>query len=148
MLLDQAPGQRQPQTGAFVAAACGRVQLHEFLEQLLLVLGGDADSGVGHRHPRQTIAVVEAARRDLPDLILMDLQMPGMDGFAALDALRRDAAFASIPVVALTAYAMVGDRERALRAGFDGYITKPIDVRAFPAEVARYLSNPAPPSAA
>ena len=74
---------------------------------------------------------VEAARRDLPDLILMDLQMPGMDGFAALDELRRDAAFASIPVVALTAYALVGDRERALRAGFDGYITKPIAPETF-----------------
>lgn len=86
--------------------------------------------------------------RPTPALILLDIQLPGRDGFqllADLQALEGDHPW---KVVALTAHAMPGDRETALAAGFDGYITKPIDVRTFPAEVARYLSSPAPPSAA
>ena len=82
---------------------------------------------------------VDAARRDRPDLILMDLQMPGMDGFEALEELRSDSSFAATPLIALTALAMVGDRERALRAGFDGYITKPIAPETFVSTLDEFL---------
>jgi len=73
-----------------------------------------------------------------PDLILMDIQLPERDGFALLQDIRRDVPL-PIRVVALTAHAMAGDRERAIGAGFDGYITKPIDIRAFPSQVAEAL---------
>jgi two-component system cell cycle response regulator DivK len=79
------------------------------------------------------------AREALPDLVLMDLQLPGMDGFEVLRRLRGDAATASIPVVALTAFAMQQDRERASGAGFEGYLVKPIDVRQFPHQVRAHL---------
>src|ERR1044071_1997384 len=71
-----------------------------------------------------------------PELVLMDIQLPGRDGFALLDEIRRSPT-PKLRVVALTAHAMSGDRDRALEAGFDGYITKPIDVRRFPEQVAR-----------
>ena len=74
-----------------------------------------------------------------PHLILMDIQLPGMDGVSALVHLRADAATAEIPVVALTAFAMKDDRQRFLDAGFDGYIEKPISVREFPEQVRRHL---------
>jgi two-component system cell cycle response regulator DivK len=82
---------------------------------------------------------VEQARTTLPDVILMDLQLPGIDGFAALELLRATEATAHIPVVALTAFAMQRDRERALDSGFAGYLEKPISVREFPAQVRRHL---------
>ena len=74
-----------------------------------------------------------------PDLVLMDLQLPGMDGFEVLRRLRGDDATANIPVVALTAFAMQQDRERARGAGFEGYLVKPIDVRQFPHQVRAHL---------
>jgi signal transduction histidine kinase/CheY-like chemotaxis protein len=74
---------------------------------------------------------LEQARLHRPDVILMDLHLPEMDGFAALTAIRGDAALRSIPVVALTASAMIGDREDILSRGFDGYISKPIDESRF-----------------
>jgi CheY-like chemotaxis protein len=79
------------------------------------------------------------ARTHQPALILMDLQLPGMDGYAVVRHLKEDAATAAIPVVALTAYAMPGDRDKALATGCDGYIAKPIDTKEFPAAVQRYL---------
>ncbi|WP_270887781.1 response regulator [Pedococcus sp. 5OH_020] len=79
------------------------------------------------------------ALRTAPDLILMDLQLPGIDGHAALSRLRADPRTAAIPVVALTAFAMAADRERAMDAGFDGYLEKPISVRDFPGQVRRHL---------
>ncbi len=75
-----------------------------------------------------------------PDLILMDIQLPGKDGFALLREIR-ESAERGRRVIALTAHAMSGDRERALEAGFDGYITKPIDIRAFPEQVNRALAG-------
>ena len=78
--------------------------------------------------------------RTAPELILMDIQLPGKDGFALLQEIR-DSPFASVRVVALTAHAMTGDRERALAAGFDGYITKPIDIRNFPTQISRALTG-------
>jgi len=80
---------------------------------------------------------IEIARREQPDLILMDVQMPEMDGIAAVAILKDDPRTHAIPVVALTAYVMKGDRERLLAAGFDGYIEKPIDYDIFVAEVGR-----------
>lgn len=69
----------------------------------------------------------------------MDIQLPGMDGVSALHKLREDAATAAIPVVALTASVMKEDRERFDKAGFDGFITKPISVKEFPNQVRGYL---------
>ena len=76
-----------------------------------------------------------------PDLILMDVQMPGMDGLTLTRRLKDDQRTAVIPVVALTALAMTGDRERTLEAGCAGYISKPINTRTFAAEVARFLPS-------
>ena len=75
-----------------------------------------------------------------PDLILMDINLPGQDGLALARQIKSRPETARIPVVALTAYAMNGDRERILAAGCDGYISKPIDVPHFPAEVTRFLA--------
>ena len=76
-----------------------------------------------------------------PHLVLMDLQLPGIDGIEALRRLRESPRTVDIPVVAVTAQAMKQDRERAMEAGFDGYVEKPISVRAFPGLVRRFLSD-------
>ena len=81
------------------------------------------------------------ARAQVPDLILMDIQLPGMDGVAALNALRADDSTRGIRVVALTAFAMKGDQERFLSAGFDGYLVKPIDVDSFPQQVRQFCDG-------
>lgn len=81
------------------------------------------------------------ARDQSPSLILMDLRLPGMDGYTALHHLREDSQTSDIPVVALTAQAMKGDREAALKAGFDGYIPKPLDTRTFSQTVATLLKR-------
>lgn len=82
---------------------------------------------------------VRAAREILPDLIVLDLHMPVLDGFGVLQELRRDQRFASTPIVALTASAMQGDRERAFSAGFTGYIAKPISLGALRKEMEHLL---------
>lgn len=74
-----------------------------------------------------------------PRLILMDIQLPGMDGLALTRRLKADPATKDAIIVGLTAYAMKGDEERVREAGCDGYVSKPIDTRTFPAVVARYL---------
>jgi len=84
--------------------------------------------------------LMEKIQQEGPDLVLMDIQLPGKDGFALLGEIR-SLAGPKLRVVALTAHAMTGDRERALDAGFDGYITKPIDIRSFPDQVLRALSG-------
>lgn len=83
-----------------------------------------------------------AAAEIKPDLILLDIRLPGMDGYAVLERLRSNPATKSIPVIALTAQAMVGDREQALAAGFSEYIAKPIDTRTLAAQVRRLLDPP------
>ncbi len=85
--------------------------------------------------------VVELATRHDPALVLMDVQLDGMDGLTALRLLREDARTASTPTVAVTAQAMAGDRERFLDAGFDDYISKPVDVRELVATVRRYCGG-------
>ena len=74
-----------------------------------------------------------------PALILLDIQLPGMDGYAVARALRLDPSLAMIPIIAVTSYAMPGDRERCLAAGCNGYIEKPIDPATFAAEVERFV---------
>lgn len=84
------------------------------------------------------------AREDHPDLILMDIQLPGMDGLEATQVLKADAATRAIPVIALTALAMKGDEERIRAAGCDGYIAKPLSYKSFLAVVADQLTPPLP----
>jgi two-component system cell cycle response regulator DivK len=74
---------------------------------------------------------LEIAQRQVPDLILMDIQLPGMSGIEGLRALRAEPVTAGIPVVAITASVMKADREQIMRAGFNGFIEKPITVRSF-----------------
>jgi two-component system, cell cycle response regulator DivK len=83
---------------------------------------------------------LEAAERWEPDLVLMDLQLPGIDGIEALRRLR-GTDHGGVPVVAVTAFAMQADKDRAFAAGFDGYVDKPISVRALPGQVQRYLDG-------
>lgn len=85
---------------------------------------------------------VDLARIKRPDLILMDIQLPVMDGLEATKILKMDAKTREIPVLALTSYAMKGDRDRMLKAGFDGYLAKPVDVREFLATVAQFFPAP------
>jgi len=77
-----------------------------------------------------------------PDLILMDIQLPDIDGITALRRLRDDPATAETRVVALTAFAMKEDRERLVTAGFDGYLSKPVSIRELPSQVREYLKRP------
>lgn len=86
------------------------------------------------------LADVMRTQQPAPDLVLLDIQLPGRDGYALLEELK-GMSERSWKVVALTAHALPEDRTRASAAGFDGYITKPIDVRTFPTEVARYLGG-------
>jgi two-component system cell cycle response regulator DivK len=78
---------------------------------------------------------IEIAGTFVPGVILLDIQLPMMDGYAVAEALRRMPALARVPIVAVTSYAMAGDRERALAAGCTGYIEKPIDPETFVTEV-------------
>lgn len=108
-----------------------------------LKLASDVLECEGHRILRAEDA--ESAQRLLaeavPDLVLMDIALPGMDGLTLTRLIKGDERTRAIPVVAMTAFAMKGDDERALQAGCDGYITKPIDIRSFPEVVGRYLTN-------
>lgn len=89
------------------------------------------------------------AREHLPNLILMDIQLPGMDGLTATRLLKQSVTTRHIKIVALTAFAMKGDEERVIAAGCDGYIAKPIQYQSFLAEVQRILASvPAPWTAA
>ena len=76
-----------------------------------------------------------------PDLILMDIHLPGMDGLSVVRAMKADARTSRIPILALTAHAMRGDKDRFLEAGCDGYISKPIDVKTFIASIERYIAR-------
>lgn len=84
------------------------------------------------------------AKEESPDLILCDLHMPGMDGYEVAKRLKLDPQLAAIPLVAVTAYAMVGDREKVLAAGFNGYISKPINPELFVSEIEIFLASRAP----
>jgi CheY-like chemotaxis protein len=91
------------------------------------------------RDAGEALAALEAFR---PRLILMDMQMPGVDGFELTRRLKADPSTREVVIMAVTAYAMKGDEERARQAGCDAYMAKPIDTRALPALIARLLSSP------
>jgi CheY-like chemotaxis protein len=82
---------------------------------------------------------IERAANELPDVVLMDIALPDMDGLSAVKILKGDPRTREIPVIALTAHAMSGDEEKALDAGCDGYITKPIETRTFAITIGKYI---------
>jgi len=84
---------------------------------------------------------VEMAKIHKPDLILMDIQLPVMDGLSATRLIKRDTDIAHIPIIATTAYAMKGDQEKTIEAGCQGYITKPIDIQLLLRTVEKYLEE-------
>lgn len=90
---------------------------------------GDAETGI------------KMAQKHRPDLILMDIQLPGIDGLEATRTLKSCEGFKDTPIVALTSYAMQGDEEKAISAGCSGYITKPIDTRSFISTIDRFLGQ-------
>ena len=89
---------------------------------------------------RNAMEVQEVLKTTRPGLILMDIQMPGMDGLSLTRLIKSQPENAEIRIVAMTAFAMKGDEEKALAAGCDGYITKPIDTRRFPLQVSSFLN--------
>lgn len=109
-------------------------EANQLLERAVLEMEGFAVEVVGSATEAQ-----DAIRDRPPNLILMDVQLPGEDGLSLTRRLKADPATSSIPVVALTAHAMLGDRELALDAGCAGYISKPIDTRTFGFQVRQYL---------
>ncbi|HEV8468318.1 MAG TPA: response regulator [Candidatus Limnocylindria bacterium] len=84
---------------------------------------------------------VATATKELPDLVLMDIQLPGIDGIEALRRIRADGKASRIPIVALTASVMTNDRERFDKAGFDGFIAKPIDIKSFNDQVVQLITK-------
>jgi two-component system, cell cycle response regulator DivK len=82
---------------------------------------------------------LDLARASCPDLVVMDLQLPGVDGYQTLAAIRSEPGLCDVPVVAVTSFALVGDRDRILDAGFDHYLAKPIDPATFTDEIDAYL---------
>ena len=84
---------------------------------------------------------IDLAVKVFPSLILLDIQLPTMDGYAVAGALRKNPALARIPIVAVTSYAMTGDREKALAAGCNGYIEKPINPETFVVQVEQYVEE-------
>jgi two-component system, cell cycle response regulator DivK len=97
-------------------------------------------SGYGVVAARNGLLAVEMAVKERPDLIIMDIQLPDISGLEATRRIRESEADGGIPIVALTSYAMVGDKEMALAAGCTGYIEKPIDPEAFVRDIEKYLN--------
>jgi two-component system, cell cycle response regulator DivK len=110
-------------------SAAGRELLHELVESW----GYEVIEATDGREALQKI--META----PDLVLCDIQMPEQDGYAVIQSLRRDPRFTKLPVIALTAFAMRGDKEKALAAGFDGHQSKPVEFESLKAEIERLL---------
>lgn len=98
-------------------------------EGIQVIEAEDADKGI------------QLAMQEMPDLILMDINMPGKDGYTATNDIRQLPALDHIPIVALTANVMKGDKEKSIDAGCDGYIPKPIDVDRFPIEVMNFIKK-------
>jgi CheY-like chemotaxis protein len=93
---------------------------------------------------RDGLSGIEQARRERPDLILLDMDLPGLDGWQAAQVLKADPATADIPIIAVTAYAMVDDRRRSLDAGCDEFETKPVELPALLDKMARLLATRKP----
>jgi CheY-like chemotaxis protein len=89
----------------------------------------------------EALAITQNGSDSTPDLILMDIHLPGMDGLSVVRAMKEDARTARIPILALTAHAMRGDKDRFLEAGCDGYISKPIDVKTFLSSIERFIAR-------
>ncbi|MGO9413931.1 MAG: response regulator [Syntrophobacteraceae bacterium] len=87
------------------------------------------------------LSAIEIAMKTHPDLILLDIQLPEMDGYTVASRFRSESAFADVPIIAVTSYAMVGDREKSIDAGCTGYIEKPIDPDTFIPELRKYLPS-------
>jgi CheY-like chemotaxis protein len=102
------------------------------------------DAGYNVEGVEHALAAVCAVVRDAPDLVLADIRMPIVDGMGLATELKTHLDTRDIPVVAVTGYDSPGTREAALKAGYDGYITKPIDPKRFPDQVAKFLSQPKP----
>lgn len=98
-------------------------------EDIEVLEAADADAGI------------QLAQQEHPDLILMDINMPGKDGYTATNDIRQIHELDSVPIIALTANVMKGDKEKSLDAGCDGYIPKPIDVDRFPIEVMNFIKK-------
>ena len=90
-------------------------------------------------HAADAEQALELLERVIPELVLVDIALPGMDGLSLTRKLKADSRFKSVPVVALTAFAMKDDEEKAYLAGCDDFVTKPIDTRQFPIQVAKWL---------
>lgn len=118
---------------ACILVADDRAASRELIRAMLESGGYDVDEAENGAEALERVA------EHLPDLILLDLQMPILDGFGVVRALRGKPEFSKIPVIALTASAMLGDRERAIEEGFTGYITKPIRLGELRSEVERLL---------
>jgi CheY-like chemotaxis protein len=87
----------------------------------------------------EALAITQNGSDSAPDLILMDIHLPGMDGLSVVRAMKENARTSRIPILALTAHAMRGDKDRFLEAGCDGYISKPIDVKTFLSSIERFI---------
>ena len=143
------PGVAPPQRATIALSEAGVVGVSDGLVLIIedneknLKLTRDLLQVKGYRTIEAADATtgISLAAEHLPSVVLMDIQLPDMDGEAALHRLRADDRTASIPVIAVTAFAMTGDRERFLAAGFDDYVTKPIDVRTFPDFVGSFCSR-------
>ena len=107
----------------------------ELMRELLETSGHVIREAVNGRN------ALDMIRQTVPDLVFLDLQMPLQDGFSVIRELRNDSRFRKLPVVAVTASAMIGDRERAIAAGFDSYIAKPIDLCEVEAQVQALASR-------
>ena len=123
----------------------GRVLVVEDNERNMKLVR-DVLEAAGYRTLEATTGgqAVELAAQHSPDLVLMDIRLPDIDGVEALNRLRADERTASIPVLAVTAQAMHGDRDRFLAAGFDDYISKPVNIVEFVGTVKRYCGAPDP----
>jgi CheY-like chemotaxis protein len=106
------------------------------LELMTYLLGAFGHTVVAAEDGRQGL---EAARREQPDLIVCDVQLPALDGFEVARCLKSDPRLRTTPLVAVTALAMVGDRDRVLAAGFDGYLAKPINPETFVGQMEVFL---------
>ena len=115
-------------------------ETNQILVRAVLEMGGYRVSVAGSADE-----ALDELRRNPPSLILMDVQLPGQDGLSLTRELKADPNSSRIPIVALTAHAMNGDRELALEAGCAGYIAKPIDTRMFAGQVRQFLDQPGYP---
>jgi CheY-like chemotaxis protein len=107
----------------------------ELLRELLEIRGYAVMEACNGEEALDQIAKVQ------PDILLLDLSMPVLDGFGTIERIRKNPSFRSLPVLAVTAYAMQGDREKILTSGFDGYLSKPINPTALQQELERVLSK-------